>query len=139
MFQAIGEGMALRERFRHTLSIADVLESWRHGSRVRSWLIDPTTGSYRARGTMADILPYVSDTGEVNWVVDDALHMDAPIPVITQALLQLVASHDNQRNGAPAIAMMRHGFGGHPFGADARVARERRTGRVGSFPPETGN
>jgi 6-phosphogluconate dehydrogenase len=29
--------------------------------------------------------------------------------------------------------MMRHGFGGHPYGADAGIVRERETGRVGGF------
>jgi 6-phosphogluconate dehydrogenase len=29
--------------------------------------------------------------------------------------------------------MMRHGFGGHPYGSDAGIAHERHTGRVGGF------
>jgi 6-phosphogluconate dehydrogenase len=29
--------------------------------------------------------------------------------------------------------MMRHGFGGHPYGADNGIKRERREGRVGVF------
>mgnify|MGYP001549095388 CR=1 FL=1 len=32
-----------------------------------------------------------------------------------------------------AVAMLRHGFGGHPFGAAANIAKERHTGRVGGF------
>ncbi|HZQ02057.1 MAG TPA: decarboxylating 6-phosphogluconate dehydrogenase [Reyranella sp.] len=136
MLQAIGEGIDLLERYRHRLPIADVLECWRHGSVVRSWLIDLMTKSYRERGGLGDVPGYVSDTGEVNWLVDDALHMDAPIPVITQAVMQLVASRDGHKNWARAIALMRRGFGGHPFGEDPTVQRERRTGRVGGFPPE---
>jgi 6-phosphogluconate dehydrogenase len=30
----------------------------------------------------------------------------------------------------PTIALMRHGFGGHPFGADKGIAEERKTSRV---------
>jgi 6-phosphogluconate dehydrogenase len=33
--------------------------------------------------------------------------------------------------------MLRHGFGGHPYGADAAVRRERRGGRVGGFVDDT--
>lgn len=29
--------------------------------------------------------------------------------------------------------MMRHGFGGHPYGPDEGIAREREEGRVGPF------
>ena len=76
---------------------------------------------------------YVEDTGEVNWLVDDALRMEVPIPVITQSVMQLLASRDEKHNWARAIAMMRHGFGGHPYGRDAGIAHERRTGRVGGF------
>ncbi len=35
---------------------------------------------------------------------------------------------------ARAIAMMRHGFGGHPFGRNPAIARERRESRIGAFP-----
>jgi 6-phosphogluconate dehydrogenase len=62
--------------------------------------------------------------------------MDVPAPVITQSVVQLIASRDNRRDWARAIAMMRHGFGGHPFGPDKGVERERRTGRVGGFPDD---
>ena len=65
--------------------------------------------------------------------VEDALRMEVPIPVITQSVVQLLASRDDRHNSARAIAMMRHGFGGHPYGAASGIARERRTGRVGGF------
>jgi 6-phosphogluconate dehydrogenase len=47
--------------------------------------------------------------------------------------MQLLASRDENRIWARAIAMIRNGFGGHPFGADASVREERRTGRTGDF------
>ena len=75
--------------------------------------------------------PYVEDTGEVNWLVNDAIHME--VPVISQAVIQFFASRGEKRNWARAIAMMRHGFGGHPYGTDGAIARERREGRLGDF------
>jgi 6-phosphogluconate dehydrogenase len=134
MLQAIAEGVDLLEHFRETLPIADVLECWRHGSVVRSWLVDLMARSYREGGGLANVPAYVGDTGEVNWLVDDALHMDVPVPVITQSVVQLIASRDSRKDWARAIAMMRHGFGGHPYGPDKGVEQERRTGRVGGFP-----
>jgi len=53
--------------------------------------------------------------------------------VIAQPVMQLLASRDDAKRWARAIAMMRRGFGGHPFGADTGVVRERREGRVGGF------
>ena len=75
--------------------------------------------AYGEQGGLGKVPAYVEDTGEVNWLVDDALHMEVPIPVICQSVMQLVASRDKEHDAARAIAMMRHGFGGHPFGADA--------------------
>ena len=70
---------------------------------------------------------------EVNWLVDDAIKMEVPIPVISQSVMQLLTSRDRTKNWARAVTMMRHGFGGHPYGHDEAIARERREGRVGGF------
>jgi 6-phosphogluconate dehydrogenase len=131
MLQAIGEGVDLLERHPSGLAVADILRCWRNGSVIRSWLIDLMEEAYRAEGGLAGIPPYVEDTGEVNWLVADALRMEVPIPVIAQSVQQLFASRDDRRLWARAIAMMRHGFGGHPYGADEAIRRERVTGRVG--------
>ncbi len=136
MLQAIGEGLDLLERYRDDLEMAEVLRCWRHGSVIRSWLVDLMEESYRENEGLTEIPAYVEDTGEVNWLVDDALHMETPIPVISQSVMQLFASRDAEKNWARAIAMMRHGFGGHPYGSDEAVVRERREGRIGGFPSD---
>ena len=133
MLQAIGEGVDLLENYCDKLDIAEVLRCWRHGSVIRSWLIDLMEAAYRSQGGLGNIPAYVEDTGEVNWLVNDALHMEVPVPVISQAAMQLFTSRDDRKNWARAIAMMRHGFGGHPYGADQSIVRERREGRVGNF------
>lgn len=133
MLQAIGEGIDLLENYRDKLNVADVLRCWRHGSVIRSWLVDLMESTYRSEGGLEAIPPYVEDTGEVNWLVNDAIRMEVPIPVISQAVMQLFTSRDDKKNWARAIAMMRHGFGGHPYGPDEPIVRERREGRVGDF------
>lgn len=47
--------------------------------------------------------------------------------------MQLFASRDDRKNWARAIAMMRNGFGGHPYGPSQAELRERREGRIGGF------
>ncbi len=133
MLQAIGEGIDLLKRYREELDIADVLHCWRHGSVIRSWLVDLMEEVYRRDGGLEKIPAYVEDTGEVNWLVNDAMQMEVPVPVIAQSVMQLFASRDDQQFWARSIAMMRHGFGGHPYGEDDGIRRERREGRVGGF------
>ena len=69
----------------------------------------------------------------MNWLVTDAMQMDASIPVICASVMQLIASRDEEKHSARAIAMMRHGFGEHAYGPDKGAAKERETGRVGDF------
>jgi 6-phosphogluconate dehydrogenase len=133
MLQAIAEGVDLLEHYQENLPIADVLKCWRHGSVIRSWLVDLMEQSYRQHNGMKTIPPYIEDTGEVNWLITDALQMERPVPVISQAIMQLLASRDESKDWARAIAMMRHGFGGHPFGPDQHVRQERQLGRIGDF------
>lgn len=134
MLQAIAEGVDLLTHYRHKLPIGDILECWRHGTVIRSWLIDLMATAYADKGGLTAVPPFVEDTGEVNWLIDDALQMGVPVPIIAQSVMRLLASRDQNVNSARAVAMMRHGFGNHPFGSDEAIALERRTGRIGGFP-----
>ncbi len=133
MLQAIGEGIDLLHHYHDDLDIEKVLGCWQNGSVIRSWLIDLMKEVYIAKDGTDNVPAYIEDTGEVNWLVADAMQMEVSIPVIAQSIMQLFASRDEKKYWARAIAMMRHGFGGHPFGKDAAIAEERKTGRVGEI------
>ena len=138
MLQAIGEGVDLLERYHDELPVADILGCWTNGSVIRGWLIELLEREYREQGGLEQIPAYIEDTGEVNWLVSDALRMQIAVPVIAQSIMQLFASRDSDKNWARAIAMMRHGFGGHPYGHDESIASERTEGRVGDiYRPES--
>lgn len=132
MLQAIGEGMHLLENSHFTHNIEAVLKCWNNGSVIRSWLIKLMEEQYKEQGGLS-VSSYVEDTGEVNWLVEDAMHMEVPIPVIAQSVMQLFASRDQDKKWAKAIAMMRHGFGEHTFGEKETLKKERKKGKVGGF------
>jgi 6-phosphogluconate dehydrogenase len=131
MLQAIGEGMALLEKFKSKipLEMKEILKVYRHGSVIRSWLIDLMEEQYLADG-FQKVDSYIEDTGEVNWLVNDALHLEVPIPVISQSVMELFRSRLKDSIDYKSIAMMRHGFGGHPFGKSEYLKDERRTSRI---------
>ncbi len=133
MLQAIGEGIDLLEKFHQDLPVGDVLSCWRNGSVIRSWLVDLMHEQYVQKDGLESVPGYIEDTGEVNWLVADALNMEVPIPVITQSVVQLFTSRDDKRDWARAIAMMRNGFGGHPFGPKEELQVERKISRVGDY------
>jgi 6-phosphogluconate dehydrogenase len=134
MLQAIGEGISLLNAYSEPLDLSAILRCWRHGSVIRSWLVELMAEQYDRHHGLQDVPPYVEDTGEVNWLVADAMKFEVEIPVIAASVMQLFASRDRQQDWARAIAMMRHGFGGHPFGPDEQIQREREKSRVGPPP-----
>lgn len=85
---------------------------------------------YDAQGGPMNVPSYVEDTGEVNWLVGDALKFEIPIPVISQSVIELFRSRDEKRIDYRSVALMRHGFGGHPFGAEKALRDERSHGKV---------
>ncbi len=129
MLQAIGEGMSLLTGGDFKLDLAAVFENWRHGSIVRGLLVDLMAEGLK-KDTFEDIQPYIEDTGEVNWLVMEAVKKEIPIPVISQSVMELFASRGAGKDTYRAIALMRHGFGGHPFGPDEYIQNERKTSRI---------
>ena len=114
MMQAFAEGFALMEkREEFSLDLAAIAESWRHGSVVRSWLLDLIAEFLADDAALADIAPYVSDSGEGRWTVIDSIEQGVPAPVITAAMAMRFASQGNGDYGHRMLAMMRNAFGGH--------------------------
>jgi 6-phosphogluconate dehydrogenase len=86
---------------------------WRHGSVVRSWLLDLTAEFLRQDVGLSDIAPQVADSGEGRWTVAEAVEQGIPAPVLSLALLMRFASQGKGAYADRVLAMMRKGFGGH--------------------------
>ncbi len=114
MMQAFAEGFALmRNKSELSIDVAKVAETWRHGSVVRSWLLDLTAQFLAKDATLAGIAPLVADSGEGRWTVNEAVEQGVPAPVLTLALMNRFESQGKGDYTAKLLAMMRHGFGGH--------------------------
>ena len=114
MLQAMGEGLDLLQRSEYPLDLAAVFHNWAHGSVIRSWLVELMELGLR-ENKLEDLSSYVEDTREVKWVVEYALEKEAWIPVIAQAELALYRYRDPDSMAARGVALLRHGFGGHPL------------------------
>ncbi len=119
MMQALAEGLALlkgREDF--AIDLAAVTEMWRHGSVVRSWLLDLTAEFLQSDQSLGAIEPFVSDSGEGRWTALEAVEQGIPAPVMSLALMMRFASQGKNDYPAKLLAMMRKGFGGHAVRQD---------------------
>jgi len=114
MMQAMAEGLDLlkgKEEF--NLDLAQVTELWRHGSVVRSWLLDLTADALKSDQELKDIAPYVADSGEGRWTVMESVEQGVAAPVLTLALQARFRSQDATGYSYKLLSMMRNGFGGH--------------------------
>jgi 6-phosphogluconate dehydrogenase len=114
MMQAFAEGFdLLRSKKEFDLDLATVSEIWRHGSVVRSWLLDLVAESLAQQPDMEAIAPVVPDSGEGRWTVVEAIEQGVSLPVITLALQARFASQDSEGYQARLLSVMRNAFGGH--------------------------
>lgn len=120
MMQAMAEGFTIMKRkIEFDLDLHQIAEVWRFGSVVRSWLLDLTASALAKDQELADIRPYVQDSGEGRWTVKEAIDLDTAAPVITLALLQRFGSRDEDAYADRLLAVMRNQFGGHEVKRDA--------------------
>ena len=113
MMQALAEGFALLAARRELdIDVARLAETWRHGSVVRSWLLDLCV-DILGNEALDDIAPVVADSGEGRWTALEAIELGVPAPAITAALMNRFSSQGRSDYTRRLLAMMRARFGGH--------------------------
>ncbi len=116
LMQAYAEGFSiLQHKQQFALDLHQIAEIWRHGSVVRSWLLDLTADALDKNPTMDGVAPYVADSGEGRWTVTEAIDLNVPAPIITQSLIERLRSRDADSFADKLLSAMRNQFGGHPI------------------------
>ena len=114
MMQAYAEGLSMmKAKAEFDLDLAAITEMWRHGSVVRSWLLDLTADFLKKGQALESISPVVADSGEGRWSAIEAIELGVPAPVMSLALMARFASQGQDDYASKLLAMMRAGFGGH--------------------------
>lgn len=114
MMQAMAEGLELMHgKQEFNLDLAQITELWRHSSVVRSWLLDLTADALKNDQRLDQIAPYVADSGEGRWTVEESIRQGVAAPVLTLALQMRFTSQDDRGYGFRLLSLMRNAFGGH--------------------------
>jgi 6-phosphogluconate dehydrogenase len=114
MMQAFAEGLSLLQNKKEfELNIGEISEMWRHGSVVRSWLLDLIAEFLNKENALQGVAPFVADSGEGRWTAMEAIEQGIPSPVMTLALISRFSSQGKDDFASQLLAMMRRGFGGH--------------------------
>lgn len=114
LMQAFAEGYSiLKAKKEFELDLAQISHIWQHGSVVRSWLLDLAARALDEDTKLANIKPWVADSGEGRWTVFESIDLDVAAPVITLALQMRFLSRDEENFTARMLAALRNQFGGH--------------------------
>ncbi|HEV2755026.1 MAG TPA: decarboxylating 6-phosphogluconate dehydrogenase [Actinomycetota bacterium] len=113
LMQAYGEGFQLMSEGGYDVDVAQVAELWRHGSVVRSWLLDLAARALAPDPALTKLDDYVEDSGEGRWTLEYAIDNAIPAPLIALSLFERFASRQESSFSNKLIAALRKEFGGH--------------------------
>jgi 6-phosphogluconate dehydrogenase len=118
LMQSYAEGFEIMEHSEFDLDMHEISGIWRYGSVVRSWLLELLHAAFEQHGSkLEDIAPYVEDSGEGRWTINEAINENVPAPVISASLYARFASRREIDFSAKVAAALRNQFGGHAIKA----------------------
>jgi 6-phosphogluconate dehydrogenase len=101
------------ERFAYEFDLAAIAELGRHGSVIRSWLLDLAGAALARDANLGAFAGEVADSGEGRWTVSAAIDAGVPVPVLATALFARFSSREAEDFANRVLSAMRYEFGGH--------------------------
>jgi 6-phosphogluconate dehydrogenase len=135
LMQAYAEGYELLSAADIDIDVDAALRSWRHGSVVRSWLLELLVRALDADPGLHILRGWAADSGEGRWTVDEAVRLAVPLPVISAALFARFASRQDDSTAMKVVAALRTQFGGHSSQAVDRRPAESVMAEEGEVKP----
>jgi 6-phosphogluconate dehydrogenase len=113
LMQAYGEGFEILNSSKFGIDLPQVAEVWRHGSVVRSWLLDLAAHALEQDPDLESLSSWVEDSGEGRWTLQTAIDNAVPAPTIALSLFARFASRQDNSFSNRLLAALRREFGGH--------------------------
>jgi 6-phosphogluconate dehydrogenase len=113
MMQSYAEGFELMKASEYKYDLTKVTGVWNHGSVVRSWLLELAEIAFKKDPELAALKPWVEDSGEGRWTVNEAVAHAVAVPTIAAALFARFVSRQENSFSMRVLAALRNEFGGH--------------------------
>ncbi len=113
MMQSYAEGFELLSSAPFPLDLRAIAALWNQGSVVRSWLLELAGRALEKDPELAGLSPYVSDSGEGRWTVEQSIEAGVPLPSIALSLYMRFFSRQDNSFAMRMLAALRNEFGGH--------------------------
>ncbi|CAN5723570.1 decarboxylating 6-phosphogluconate dehydrogenase [soil metagenome] len=101
------------EFYQYEFDLPEIVEVWRRGSVISSWLLDLTANALQEDPSLEKFAGRVSDSGEGRWTIMAAIDEAVPVPVLSAALYERFSSRNEANFSNKVLSAMRHQFGGH--------------------------
>jgi len=101
------------EYYQYELDLREIVEVWRRGSVIGSWLLDLTAIALRDDPDLKNYAGRVSDSGEGRWTIAVAIDEAVPVPAISAALFGRFESRGDADYADRILSALRKQFGGH--------------------------
>jgi len=131
MMQSLAEGFELLQASPQGIDPAQCAGLWRHGSVIRSWLLDLSHQALRKDPKLAAISGHVTDSGEGRWAVETAIEREVPATVIAASVFARFQSRQDDSFAMKLLAALRREFGGHAPVATVRPGNGNGGGNGG--------
>ena len=113
LMQAYAEGFELLTTSELGIDARAALGAWRHGSVVRSWLLDLLVCALDEDPGLAGVRGWAEDSGMGRWTIRESVRLGVPTPAISAALYARFVSRQDDSTAMKVVAALRHQFGGH--------------------------
>ena len=101
------------EHYQYDLNLPDIVELWRRGSVIASWLLDLQAAALLNDPSLSKFGGRVSDSGEGRWTIKAAIDEAVPAHVLSSALYDRFSSRGEADFADKLLSAMRYEFGGH--------------------------
>ncbi len=126
MMQSYAEGFELLSKAPFPLDLRAIAFLWNRGSVVRSWLLELAERALEKDSSLSSLSPYVDDSGEGRWTVEQSIEAGVPLPSIALSLYMRFFSRQDNSFAMRMLAALRNEFGGH---AVRKSSTRRKKGR----------
>jgi 6-phosphogluconate dehydrogenase len=101
------------EYYQYELDLPEIVEVWRRGSVIASWLLDLTAAALANDPGLNDYAGRVSDSGEGRWTIAAAIDEAVPVATLSAALYERFSSRGDADFANRVLSAMRKQFGWH--------------------------
>ncbi|AXY24890.1 6-phosphogluconate dehydrogenase [Suicoccus acidiformans] len=112
--QSYGEGLEILEKSEFDYDLAEVTAALNKSSVIRSWVLEIIADAFANDNHLEGYSGHVKGSKSTNWVVNEAMNMDVPVPAIYSALaMRHRGIQDDESFSGKVVSAIRAGVGGY--------------------------